>query len=165
MKEILRNRTLWAIFAFCLLLFVSQTKLPPEIVEGELPTLSIEVDVGSPAEASTDGTFYWITKTESTLVLVNNTESPVSATFEGDLGVTPCTYEVALAIEADGLKLLGEIGPSQAAYQFNSLVSLRPYERRVVKLNMAGKGCPTAPTDGRVILSKLSGLTLLEFKK
>ena len=165
MKEILRNRTLWAIFAFCLLLFVSQTKLPPEIVDGELPTLSIEVDVGSPAEASTDGTFYWITKTESTLVLANNTALPVSATFEGDLGVSPCTYEAALAIEADGLNLLGEIGPSQAVYQFTSLVSLRPYERRVVKLYVTGRGCPTAPTDGRVILSKLSGLTLLEFKK
>jgi hypothetical protein len=165
LKVLLRSRGLLAVFACCLLFFVLQTKLPPKIVDSELPPLSLELDVGSPAEGSADGTFYWITKASSTLILANNTALPVKATLKGVLSVSPCSYEAALTIETNGLKLSGEIGPSRASYQFDSLVSFRPYERRVVKLYVSGRGCPTAPSDGRVILSKLSGLTLLEFEK
>lgn len=154
-----------AIFACCLLLFVLQMKLPPKIVDSELPPLSLELDVGSPAEASAEGAYYWITKASSTLILANNTALPVKATLKGVLSVSPCSYETALTIEAKGLELSGEIGPFQAAYQIDSVVSLRPYERRIAKLYVSGRGCPTAPSDGRVILSKLSGLTLLEFEK
>jgi len=153
------------VFAFCLLLFVSQTKLPPEIVDVEMPALSLELDVGSPEETSPEGKFYWVTKTNSILILANNTALPVKATLKGVLSVSPCSYEVPLTIESKGLKLSGEIGFYKAAYQIDSLVSLRPYERRVVKLYVSGKGCPTAPSDGRVILFRMSGLTLSEIEK
>ena len=153
------------VFAFCLLLFVSQTELPPEIVDVEMPALSLELDVGSPAETSAEGTFYWITKTKSTLILANNTALPVKAALKGVLSVSPCSYEAPLTIEANGLRLSGEIGPFKAPYQIDSLVSLRPYERRAVKLYISGRGCPTAPSDGRVILMRISALTLTEIEK
>jgi hypothetical protein len=161
LKSLLRYRGALVVFAFCFLLFASQTRLPPEIVDGELPALSLELDVGSPAEASADGTFYWVTQTDSTFVLANNTASPTNATLKGILSVSPCSHEVALKIEADGLKLLGEIGPLETDYRIDLPASLRPYERRVVKLNLNGIGCPTAPSDGRVIISKLTGLALV----
>jgi hypothetical protein len=135
-------------------------RLPPEIVDGELPALSLELDVGSPAEASADGTFYWVTQTVSTFVLANNTASSIKATLQGILSVSPCSYEVALTIEADGLKLFGEIGPLQPDFRIDFPVLLQPYERRVVKLNQSGASCPTEPSDGRVIISKLTGLIL-----
>jgi hypothetical protein len=151
-----------AALAFGILLVVSQMKLPPEIVENEIPALSLELDVGSPAEPSAEGTFYWVTKSNSTLILSNNTASPIKATLKALLSVAPCAKKAGLTVKANGLNLSGEIGPLQTSYRIDSPVSLDRYERRVVKLYVSGVGCPTAPSDGRIILSKLTAPTLVQ---
>jgi hypothetical protein len=161
LKATNRNWILSAVFAFCVLIVVAQSKLPPNTVASEMPPLSLELDVGSPAEDSTDGTFHWVTQTKSTLILANNTASPIKASLKGLLSVSPCSHEIALSIRSKEIKLIGEIGPLQRTYRIDLPVSLRPFERRVAILYVSGVGCPTVPSDGRVIFSKLSRLTLL----
>ena len=160
MKASLTIGYLLAIVAFCGLIFVYQSQLPPVIQKSVLPDLSVELDVGSPEAASDDGPFFWITKTSSRIILVNNTASFVKATFKGALGVSPCFNEVKVRLKMDDRELLGEIGRLTEFYSFNSLVSLRPFERQLVKLDLNGEACPTEPSDGREILAKISGLAL-----
>jgi hypothetical protein len=160
MKAPYSIRLLFAIAVFCNLILVYQSQLPPVIQESVLPDLSLELDVGSPEEASDDGPFFWITKTSSRFILVNNTASFIKVTFEGVLGLSPCSNEVKVRLKMDDRELLGEIGRLAESYSFNSLVSLRPFERQLVKLDLNGEACPTEPSDGREILAKISGLAL-----
>ena len=158
-------RDFLAVLAVCVLIGIYQRQLPSVVQKGVLPDLSLELDVGSPEVASADGPFYWVTKTNSRIILANNTALSVKATLRGVVSVSACSYEAVVKIKANGLERTGEIGPFSAAYPIDLLVLLRPYERSMVKLSVTGRGCPTAPSDGRVILSKITGLTLLEFEK
>ena len=158
-------RDFLAIAALCIAIFIYQSQLPPVIQKSVLPDLSLELDVGSPEAASVDGPFYWVTKPRSRIVLANNTALSVKTTLKGVVSVSDCSYEATIKIKANGLELTGEIGPLQSSYPVDLLVSLLPYERHVIEMYVAARGCPTAPTDGRVILSKISGLTLLEYEK
>lgn len=158
-------RNFLAVLAFFVLIGIYQRQLPSFVQKSMLPDLSLELDVGSSEVASADGPFYWVTKTNSRIILANNTALSVKASLRGVVSVSACSYEAVIKIKANGLELTGEIGPVQAAYPINLPVSLRPYERSMVQLYVTGRGCPTAPSDGRVILSKITGLTLLEIEE
>ncbi len=164
MKASLTIGYLLAIVAFCNLIFVYQNELPPVTQKSVLPDLSLELDVGSPEAASDDGPFFWITKTSSRIILANNTASFVRVTFKGVLGLSPCSNHVKVRLKIDERELSGEIGRMVEVYSFNSLLSLRPFERHLVKLDINGEACPTEPTDGREILAKISGLALHVYK-
>ena len=150
------------ILGFSALIFVGSKQIPTDVDTEKLPDVSVDIDVGSPSENSVEGPYYWITRSKSRLVLVNNTSLDMKATLEGTLSVAPCNHPIKVIIKADEVSLSGEIGPGREVYQMKSAVSLLPFERRVVKLDMNGLGCQTPPSDGRVILSKISRVTLLK---
>jgi hypothetical protein len=153
---------LLVVSGLCALIFSCRTQLPTNVNHSALQDLSVELDVGSPTENSTDGPYSWITKTDSRFVLVNNTPLITDATLEGALEVSPCNFDVQIKLEATDIRLFGEIGPVSKLFQIRSEISLRPYERRVVKLSLEGGGCQTSPADGRVIFSKISRVGLLK---
>lgn len=74
--------------------------------------------------------------------------------------MSPCFNEVKVTLNMNEKELSGEIGRTTDVYSFDSLVSLRPFERRLVELDLFGKACPTAPTYGREIIAKISRLAL-----
>ena len=164
----MRDHTAFArlciLLGFSTLIFVGSKQIPTVVDDGTLPDVSIDIDVGSPSENSVEGPYYWITRSKSRLILVNNTSLDMKATLEGTLSVAPCNHRIEIIIKTDEVSLSGEIGPGMEAYQMKSAVSLLPYERRVVKLDLNGLGCQTPPSDGRVILSKISRITLMKIK-
>jgi hypothetical protein len=155
---------LYILLGLSVLIFAGATQIPTAIVNGTLPDLSVEFDVGSQAEYSDEGSYHWITRAKSRLVLANNTPLFVKATLEGAFSVAPCNHRMILIIKTDEVSLSGEIGPGMEIYKMKSIVSLRPFERRVVKLDLNGIGCQTPPSDGRLILSKISRVMLLKIK-
>jgi hypothetical protein len=147
------------------LILIGAKQIPTAVDNGTLQDLQVEFDVGSPSEYSDgEGPYYWIARAKSRFVLANNTSLFMKATLQGAFSVAPCNHRMMININSDEVSLLGEIGPGMEIYQMESIVSLRPFERRVVKLDLNGIGCQTSPSDGRVILSKISRVTLLKIK-
>lgn len=164
MRETTVFSRLCLLVGFSALIFLGSKQIPTAAVDGTLPDVSVEIDVGSSSENSVDGPYHWITLSKSRFILVNNTALDTKATLAGTLSVAPCNDLIKITVNAEEVRLSGEIGHGVADYDLKSDVSLRPYERRVVQLDLNGLGCQTPPSDGRVILSKLSRVTFLKIE-
>lgn len=151
---------------FLILLFAiycSSTQLPIDISSRKLERIITEVDSGSPLELLADQKiFYWVTKPQSRIVVVNNTRENLMARFKMVLSSAPCGQKIIFDIEGLDPVYHGELASQSSNKEISYVMNLSSFERKLLSINLVGERCPTVETDGRLLFLMISDISVEE---
>mgnify|MGYP007006549544 FL=1 len=127
------------------------SRFPREATSVDLPAIGVEGYFNTGWEIDSAGGFVWVLNDENKFIIANNENVKKSGQLDIQIVGAPCggSHEVMITSKFMSPKRVSISANQKAEVQLQ--LTLDPYARVPVFVNVAGKGCKPSATDGRLI--------------
>lgn len=155
-KDLVSPRTekiyLWILFFGTVALLLSFfERFPGEPFSAEMPAIGFEGHFATGWESDSAGAFVSVLNDKNKFIVANNENVRKNGQLDIQIVGTPCggSHEVTIVSKFSSPERVTVSSNQKAEVQLQ--LTLDPYARVPVFVNVAGKGCKPSATDGRLI--------------
>ena len=155
-KDLVSPRTekirLWILFFGAIVLLLSFfERFPREPFSAEMPAIGFEGHFDAGWETDSVGAFVWVLNDKNKIIIANNENVSKSGQLDIQIVGAPCggSHEVTIVSKFSSPERVTVSSNQKSSVQIP--LTLDPYARVPVFVNVTGKGCRPSATDARLI--------------
>ena len=146
-----KSRMLLLLIACIAILLAFWSRFPREATSVDLPAIGVEGYFNTGWEIDSAGGFVWVLNDKNKFIIANNENVRKSGQLDIQIVGAPCggSHEVTIASKFSSPERVTVSSNQKSAVQIP--LTLDPYARVPVFVNVTGKGCRPSATDARLI--------------